>query len=346
MAELPAATVHYTVKHLAEAYKRFLGGAGRPVWQRQFKDMPRFTVPDNVKIKGKKSYIPKLGWVKLTGQNPYAGYKRKQAPCKYEAGNWYVSILYEVPEYEVPEQRPTRPAKPVTPVGIDRNVGQVALSTGAMCELPPLWLVDAKVRRLQKQWARQEYKSNGWQHTKLRIQKIHRAMRHVIKNGCHQTSRTIADIHDLVILEGLNMQGMTKSARGSKETPGKNVAQKRGLHRAILRSGWGRLERYRTYKTYTEKIDPKYTSQRCHNCGVVRKANRKSQSVYHCQECGVEKNADINAALNIRDKWLDRNTASGDGATAGGGGSIGWPVKPENVYGEASRPEVVVWVRI
>ncbi len=53
---------------------------------------------------------------------------------------------------------------------------------------------------------------------------------------------------------------MTQSARGSKDKPGTHVAQKRGLNRAMLRSGWGRLERYMRYKTYTEKIDPKYTS--------------------------------------------------------------------------------------
>ncbi len=333
MAELSAGTVRYTMKHLSEAYKRFFGGAGRPVWKRKFKDTPKFTVPDNVKIKGKKIYIPKLGWVKTTGKNPYAGYKPKQATFKYEAGNWYVSILYEVPE-----QRPSRPATPINPVGIDQNVGQVALSTGVRYELPALLELDAKLWRLQKKLARQEYKSNDWQHTKLRIQEIYREMRNVIKNWCHQTSRTIADIHDLVIFEDLDIQGMTRSASGSKGKPGKNVAQKRGLHRAILRSGWGRLERYMTYKTYTEKIDPKYTSQKCHNCGVVRKANRKSQSVYHCQECGVEKNADINAALNIRDKWLDRNMASGDGAAAGGDCNISWSVKPENVYGKTSRP--------
>ncbi len=276
LSELPSNTVRYTVKHLSEAYKRSFHGAGRPVWKRKCKDTPRFTVPGNSKIKGQKICIPKLGWVKLTGQNPYACCKPKQATCKYEAGNWYVSILYEVPD-----TRPARPVKPINPVGLDRNVGQVALSTGDMYELPLLLLLDAK-----------------------------------------------------------------RSARGSKENPGKNVARKRGLHRAILRSGWGRLERYMSYKTYIEKIDPKYTSQRCHNCRVVRKANRKSQSVYHCQECGVEKNADINAALNIRDKWLDKNMAFGDGAAAGGGGSVGWPVKPENVYGEASQPAGVVWVRI
>ncbi len=55
----------------------------------------------------------------------------------------------------------------------------------------------------------------------------------------------------------------------------------------------------------TKKIDPKYTSQRCHTCGVIRKANRKSQSVYHGSECGVAKNADVNAVLNIRESgWL------------------------------------------
>ncbi len=116
MAELPSSTVRYTMKHLSEAYKRFFDGAGRPVWKRKFKNTPRFTVPDNIKIKGKKIYIPKLGWVKLTGKNPYAGCKPSQATFKYEAGNWYVSILYEVPN-----TRPVRPDKPVTPVGIDRN---------------------------------------------------------------------------------------------------------------------------------------------------------------------------------------------------------------------------------
>ncbi len=223
------------------------------------------------------------------------------------------------------------------PVGLDRNVGQVALSTEVMYELPGLAKRDAKLHRLQRKLARQQYKSCGWQRTKLRMQEVQRRISNVIKNWCHQTSRTIADIHDVVILAALNMQGMTKSARGSKENPGKHVAQKRGLNRAMLRSGWGRLERYMGYKTYTEKIDPKYTSQRCHTCGVIRKANRKSQSVYHCGRCGVEKNADVNAALNIRDKWLVENMAFGDGATAGGGGSVSWPVKPESVSGAVLR---------
>ncbi len=73
----------------------------------------------------------------------------------------------------------------------------------------------------------------------IRKQKVQRKIAHGIKNWCHQTRRTIADIHDVVILAALNMQGMTQSARGSKDKPDTHVTQKRGLNRAMLRSGWG-----------------------------------------------------------------------------------------------------------
>ena len=40
-----------------------------------------------------------------------------------------------------------------------------------------------------------------------------------------------------------------------------------------------------------------YRSQRCHQCGQVRKSNRKSK-IYRCQNCGNVCDADLNAAIN------------------------------------------------
>ena len=40
-----------------------------------------------------------------------------------------------------------------------------------------------------------------------------------------------------------------------------------------------------------------YMSQRCSGCGMVRKANRKGK-VYKCKNCGMEMDADLNAAIN------------------------------------------------
>ncbi len=58
LGELHAHTVRSTLKYLATAYKRFLAGAGYPDWKRKYKDTPQFTVPDKIKIKGRKIYIP------------------------------------------------------------------------------------------------------------------------------------------------------------------------------------------------------------------------------------------------------------------------------------------------
>lgn len=49
-------------------------------------------------------------------------------------------------------------------------------------------------------------------------------------------------------------------------------------------------------------VDPRYTSQMCNECGCVDRANRKSQSVFLCVQCGFSTSADTNASRNIRDR--------------------------------------------
>ena len=46
-------------------------------------------------------------------------------------------------------------------------------------------------------------------------------------------------------------------------------------------------------------VNPIYTSQRCSQCGWVRKTNRKGKR-FKCDKCGYEHDADLNAAVNVR----------------------------------------------
>ncbi len=55
------------------------------------------------------------------------------------------------------------------PSALTGTWGQVALSTEVMYELPGLAKLDAKLHRLQRKLARQQYKSKGWQRTKIRM---------------------------------------------------------------------------------------------------------------------------------------------------------------------------------
>jgi IS605 OrfB family transposase len=50
-------------------------------------------------------------------------------------------------------------------------------------------------------------------------------------------------------------------------------------------------------------VNPHYTSQRCVQCGYTDSKNRLG-TVFICQRCGHVDNADINAAINIRERFL------------------------------------------
>ena len=115
---------------------------------------------------------------------------------------------------------------------------------------------------------------------------------------------------------------MTRSARGTRGDPGRNVRQKAGLNREILRSGWGLLVRRMQDKApgRVAKIRPAFTSQRCSACGQVDRDSRESQAVFRCTACGFADHADVNAAINI---------AAGHAVTARGGDGAARPVNRE-----------------
>lgn len=52
-------------------------------------------------------------------------------------------------------------------------------------------------------------------------------------------------------------------------------------------------------------INPEYTSQRCHKCGIIDKDSRQTQEIFHCTHCGHRTNADLNAARNIAMKDIE-----------------------------------------
>ena len=64
----------------------------------------------------------------------------------------------------------------------------------------------------------------------------------------HKLSTELSKNHAVIVLEELRVKSMTKSAKGTLEEPGKNVRQKAGLNRSILRQGWSEFRRQLKYK--------------------------------------------------------------------------------------------------
>ena len=98
------------------------------------------------------------------------------------------------------------------------------------------------------------------------------------------------------------------------------------LKRALLDMAFGGFLQKLADKLAAEgrilvKVDPRNTSRTCSHYGYVSKKNRRSQAVFVCVRCGYSNNADINAAINIKNLFLDSLEAGSDE----GQGMPRWP---------------------
>ena len=176
--------------------------------------------------------------------------------------------------------------------------------------------------RLERKLARALRGSNRRQRVRHAIARLKAREVDKRKDWVEKTSTRLAREFDVLRVEDLHINNMTRSARGTSEKPGRNVRAKAGLNREILHSGWGLLVRRLEDKAggRVEKIKPAYTSQCCSACGHVDRKSRESQARFACTACGFACNADVNAARNI---------AAGHAVTARGGDGAAPPVNRE-----------------
>lgn len=245
-------------------------------------------------------WLPKFGWLCFRASRPWQG-QVKSVTYSRRAGKWYVSILTE---REVAE-----PARRDDPwLGIDVGIAQYAtLSTGE--HKPSVYALRRAQQRLTK-LARKLDRATKWSRrrrkTKQRLAACHAQIANKRADHAHQVSSEVVKKHGRIRMEDLRLVNMMKSAKGTMEAPGKNVAQKRGLNRHLADQGLRQLRTFVEYKLAWsggsfEAVDPKYTSQRCHACKHVARENRQTQADFKCVACGHVDHADVNAAKNIRD---------------------------------------------
>jgi len=241
-------------------------------------------------------WVPKVGWVRFRLSRPVPEGVKSYRVTRDRAGRWHVAFAH------VPG--PITGPGDCSVVGIDRGVVvSAALSSGELLHAPGLTAGESKrLKMLQQRLARARRGSHRREKTKRAIARLKARERDRRKDWVEKTSTDLARRFDVIRVEALDVRGMTHSARGTVEQPGARVAQKRGLNRAISRSGWGQLVVRLQHKALgrVEQVPAAYTSQRCSACGHVAPGNRKSQAVFECEACtAVRCNADVNAARNI-----------------------------------------------
>lgn len=329
--EAPHHALQQTLRNLDVSFDRFFKGtAGYPKFKRKG-GRDSFAFPDRNQIQLTQAFgrgrrgllkLPKTGWLSFVQHRKMEGELRSVTVSR-EADGWYISIL---------TKRTVETPEPVlgAPIGVDLGVTKpIVLSTGKHFGVPGLTRGEAeRLRRLQKKLSRQVKGSQSRAITKRKLAELHQREARRRTHALHQVSNYLSSTYSLTVVEGLNIKNMTSSAKGTTLAPGKNVAQKSGLNRAILKQGWGEFKRQLGYKTEWRGTsmyaipDYAYTSQECSACGHTSSKNRSSQARFECQVCKFVLNADVNAAKNV--------LARGLRVTAGGALDKGRALNPES----------------
>ena len=336
LAEGPIHPQQQALRRLDESYKRFFQAAkagkaaGRsgvkpPRFKRRGEEPGiRFPDPKQFALDAANGRIkcPKLGWLRLRLSQPVEGILRNVS-LSQEGANWFCSIQVERPE--------VAPALGLRPsLGIDLGLAAFAATSEGelVAPLKALSKQQVRLRRYQRSVSRKVKGSANRKKAVGRLANLHRRIANQRSDWLHKLTTQLADAHPVIALEDLKIKNMSASAKGTLESPGKQVRQKAGLNRGILDAAWGEFRRQLDYKLQWRGgqlllVDPAYTSRTCRVCGHEAAENRKTQSVFACVACGHTENADVHAAKNILARALaqseETDLAAGHAASACGG---------------------------
>lgn len=289
-----------SLKDLDRAYKNFFEKrAGFPKFRRKGeKDSFRFPQGARLDEPNARIWLPKIGWVRYRKSRTVLG-TIKNVTVRRSGDRWFVSIQTE---REI--ESPVHPNPGI--VGIDLGVARFATLSDGTAIAPGRFFSrhEARLKRLQRALSRKKKGSKNREKARKKLARLHRKMADGRNDFLHKVSTTICKSHAVVVVEDLNVKGMSASAAGTVETPGRNVRQKSGLNRSLLDQGWSAFLRMLEYKAdgsggRVVRIPPQYTSQTCAVCGHVSPENRTTQALFRCVSCGHAENADLNAARNI-----------------------------------------------
>ncbi len=239
---------------------------------------------DHIKIEGKRVHIPKLGWVKMREALRFSGKVISATVC-HVADKWFISLNVEL------NQRP-QPCESQAVVGVDLGVSRLAtLSTGQKFEgSKPLKKHLNKLKCLQQQLSRKQKGSNNRNKARIKVARLHYRISCIRQDTLHKLTSHLSNNFAAIAIEDLNVKGMMSN---------------RVLARSIADMGFYEFRRQLGYKSqmrnnHIEVVDRWFpSSKRCSCCKIVNDSITLSDRVFKCNNCGLEIDRELNAAINL-----------------------------------------------
>ncbi|MFD0364894.1 RNA-guided endonuclease InsQ/TnpB family protein [Nocardia sp. GCM10030253] len=182
-------------------------------------------------------------------------------------------------------------------LGVDLGIVNLAVTTADdPTDLDVRWSHGAVTgHRKRNQTLRTALQKVGTKSAKRKLKKRRRKETRYATDINHQLSKTIVAQAQRTG-QGIAVEDLSRI----RDRVRLGRAQRQQLH------SWAfaQLRDQITYKAHAaglpvQVINPRNTSKTCHHCGHYDPANRPSQALFRCHDCGWTGHADHNAALNI-----------------------------------------------
>ena len=264
---------------------------GFPVFKAKHRSKWSYTtsrIKENISLDGNELKLPKLGKVKCVQHREIPDFRniKTVTVTKTRAGKYYASILVE---YET--QVPKKEIESV--VGLDFSMRELYVDSEGNSAGSPRYfrMAQEELAKQQRIFSHRKTGSKRREEQRIRVARVYEKISNQRRDFLHKKSKYLADKFDMVCIEDLNMQDMSRSLNF-----GKSVAD----------SGWGIFTTFLKYKLedrgkqlfVINKWFP--SSKMCSSCGEINSGLKLSEREWTCG-CGKHHDRDLNAAINIRD---------------------------------------------
>jgi putative transposase len=302
-----------TLRRLKKAFDAFFRrcAAGEKPGYPRFKPYARFNqvlfvAGDGAKWtpagdgKWARAYFQAVGSVKVKQHRPVLG-TVKTLTLRREYRRWYVIV--DTDSEPVPLPATGRE------VGVDVGVARfLTTSDGEVVANPRFLAASAEViADLQRRKFLAKPGSGNRKRIVRALAREYRKVRNRRRDFHHKTARALVNSCDVIALEKLNTDGMTRRPK-PKPDPGhpggflpNGGAAKAGLNKSILDASWFQFMTILAAKAESAGrrvtlVNAAYTSIDCHQCG--RRCTRPCQDTVICPVHGAI-DADVNGARNV-----------------------------------------------
>ena len=250
------------------------------------------TIKENP-ISGNQIKLPKIGEVTINCHRPIPeGFKVKGVRIVARARGtiWYAVITIEC-DINVPDPIPFGRG-----IGIDIGLESFLVTSDNFRVQPAKFFrkLQSRLKVLQRRASRKNKRSKNWEKAQLKVARLHHQISNTRKNFHFQTSHLLCDQADMIFVEDINFKMTAKGFLGKQMLDG-GFGQFRDLLSWVC---WKRGK-------YFARVDHRFTSQICPECGTHTGKKELSERVHVCDECGYQTSRDHASGRVILNRGLE-----------------------------------------